>query len=338
MRRSAIRASDRALQQRIATLLRHAALLSRFAWFAVPRALPKVRDCASLDMTSAMTDPLSRYTNLLRPLCRAALTASAALFMSGVAHADATLDRIASRHEIAVGVLIGGSPFGSLDPQTQQPRGVNVDLANDIGRRLGVKVTLVSVQPSTRVQFLQQGKVDILIANMEYNAQRGELLDHVPTPYYRVGGTAITLKTSGIERWEDLRGKPVCISQGSSYIRPLVERYGAVPRAFQGSSQSLLALRGGSCVAAVHDAAPLLYPLQQRDPEWRDYRTLQPELEPAPSVIWVRKGETDTVAKLDAIVKDWHRSGWLIEDETKNGLTPPSPALAEWHRQLPTVQ
>jgi polar amino acid transport system substrate-binding protein len=255
-----------------------------------------------------------------------------------LAHADATLDKINSSHVISVGVLIGGSPFGSLDPATQQPRGFNVDLANEIGKRLGAKVELVSVQPSTRVQFLQQGKVDILIANMEFNAQRGEILDHVATPYYRVGGTAITLKTSGIKRWEDLRGKPVCISQGSSYIRPMVERYGAIPRAFPGASQSLLALRGGSCVAAVHDAAPLLYPLIQSDPEWRDYTTLQPELEPAPSVIWVRQGEHDTAAKLASFVRELHRDGWFIATEAKNGITPPSPALAEWHRQLPSEQ
>jgi polar amino acid transport system substrate-binding protein len=158
-----------------------------------------------------------------------------------------------------------------------------VDLANDIAKRPCAKVQLVSVQPSTRVQFLQQCKVDILIANMEYNRQRGEIRDHVPTPYYRVGGTAIIPKSSGITKWEDLRGKPVCISQGSSYIRPVVEKYGALPRAFPGASQSLPALRGGSCVAAVHDAAPLLYPLQQRDPEWRDYRTIQSALEPASS-------------------------------------------------------
>lgn len=283
-----------------------------------------------------MTSTKAAYNKRLASF--AVFVALAAAGAMPPAHADQTLDKINSRHEIAVGVLIGGSPFGSLDPQTQQPRGMNVDLANDIGKRLGVKVQLVSVQPSTRVQFLQQGKVDILIANMEYNAQRGEILDHVATPYYRVGGTAITPKSSGITTWEDLRGKPVCISQGSSYIRPVVEKYGAIPRAFPSASQSLLALRGGSCVAAVHDAAPLLYPLQQHDPEWRDYRTIQPELEPAPSVIWVRQGEKDTAAKLDAIVRDWHRTGWLIDDEAKNGLTPPSPALAEWHQKLPAGQ
>lgn len=271
---------------------------------------------------------------------RSGLAAAAfALSAAGAAHADATLDRINARHQIAVGVMIAGGPFGSLDPKTHEPRGFNVDLATDIAKRLGVGVQLVAVQPSTRVQFLQQGKVDILIANMEYNDQRGEILDHVPTPYYEVGGTAITPKSSGITRWEDLRGKPVCISQGSSYIRPMVERYGAIPRAFPGAPESLLALRGGSsCVAAVHDAAPLLYPLLARDPEWRDYRTLQPELIPAPSVIWVRQGEKDTAARLDTIVRGWHRTGWLVEVEARNGLTPPSPALARWHTQYASSQ
>jgi len=252
-----------------------------------------------------------------------------------IAHADATLERINARHAVLVGVQLAGGPFGSLDPATQQPRGFNVDLSNEIGKRLGAKVELVTVLASTRVQFLQQGKVDFLIANMEFNAQRGEILDHVATPYYRVGGTAITSKTSGIKHWEDLRGKSVCISQGSSYIRPIVERFGAVPRAFPGVSQSLLALRGGGCIAAVHDAAPLLYPLVQTDTEWRNYTVLQPELEPAPSVIWVRQGEHDLAAKLDTFVRALHRDGWFIATEARNGITPPSPALAEWHRQLP---
>ncbi|CAJ0685832.1 hypothetical protein R82526_02691 [Ralstonia mannitolilytica] len=30
----------------------------------------------------------------------------------------------------------------------------------------------------------------------------------------------------------------------------------------------------------------------------------------------------------------WHRTGWLIETEKKNGIQPPSPALVEWHDKL----
>jgi hypothetical protein len=161
------------------------------------------------------------------------------------AHADATLDHIKQSGTLNVGIIVDGGHFGSLDPATQQPLGFNVDLAADLARRLGVKLQVVSVQPSTRVQFLQQGKVDILIANMEYTPERGAaILDYVPTPYSRVGGVAIVPRDSSIHTWEDLRGKPVCLSQGSSYTRPLIEQYGAVPKGFRGASESLLATQG----------------------------------------------------------------------------------------------
>lgn len=255
--------------------------------------------------------------------------AMAALGASLEAHADATLDKIEQRHRLVVGVLLSGGPFGSVDPSNQKPKGLNVDMAEDLGRQLGAEVELIPVLPANRVQFLQQGKVDLLIANMEWTAERGQQLGFVPTPFYRVGGTAAVLKDSKITRWEDLKGQPVCTSQGSSYVKPLTE-FGAELKAFKSSSESLLALRGNNCVAAVHDAT-LINPLVADSSEWQNYRAITPELNPAPSVIWTRPGETDTQAKLDAIVKGWHRTGWLIEAEKRHHITPASPALVELH-------
>ncbi|NWB31267.1 transporter substrate-binding domain-containing protein [Pseudomonas gingeri] len=251
---------------------------------------------------------------------------------AGAAQADATLDKIQQRHKLVVGVLLSGGPFGSIDPATQDPKGLNVDLANALGKDLDVAVELVAVLPANRVQFLQQGKVDLLIANMEWTAERDTLLGHVPTPFYKVGGTAAVPKESKITRWEDLKGQPVCTSQGSSYVKPLTE-LGADLKAFKSSSESLLALRGNNCVAAVHDAT-LINPLLAGNPEWKDYRALTPELNPAPSVIWTRLGETDTQKRLDGVVQGLHRSGWLIEAESRNHITPASPALVELHNQF----
>ncbi|MGV6393224.1 transporter substrate-binding domain-containing protein [Pseudomonas caspiana] len=258
--------------------------------------------------------------------------ALASLVVSGMAQADATLDKIEARHKLVVGVLLSGGPFGSIDPSTQKAKGLNVDLAEDLGRRLGAEVELVPVLPANRVQFLQQGKVDLLIANMEWTPERGQILGSVPTPFYRVGGTAAVLKDSKITTWQDLKGQPVCTSQGSSYVKPLTE-FGAELKAFKSSSESLLALRGNNCVAAVHDST-LINPLIASNPEWKDYRAISPELNPAPSVIWTRQGETDTQARLDTIVKDWHRTGFLIEGEKRHNITPASPALVELHAQF----
>lgn len=261
-----------------------------------------------------------------------ALAWTALFTASTCARADATLDRIKERGRIIVGVMISGGPFGAIDPATQRFVGWNPELARDLARRLGVELEAVQVLPSNRVQFLQAGKVDVLIAGMEVTAERADILDYAHTPHYRVGGTAAVLKTNGIKRWEDLRGKPVCLSQGSSYAKPLTEQYGAQVKGFKSSSESLLALRGSNCVAAVHDTV-VVYPLLRTNAEWKDYAAPLPELNPAPSVIWVRKGETDTAAAIDKVVQDWHRSGWLIATEARLGIAPANPVLQELQAQ-----
>ena len=254
---------------------------------------------------------------------RARCTALLALALAGgAAQADATLDRIRQRGKVVVGVILSGPPFGTLDPVTQKPVGYNVELSEGVAKGLGVALEVVQVQPSNRVQFLQQGKVDLLIANMQWTQERSEILSFVPTPFEEVGGAAIARKGSGIANWNDLKDKPVCVSQGSNFTKPLSDQYGAQIKAFRGQPESLLALKGGNCVAAVH-VSPTLRELVAGNADWKDYEIVSPtDLIPSPSVIWVRKDEADTRAALDRIVQDWHRTGWLIEVEKKNGMTP----------------
>jgi len=254
-----------------------------------------------------------------------------ALFAS-LAQADATLDKIQSRHKISIGVILSGPPFGTIDPATGAHQGYNVELAKGLAQRLGVELESVSVLAPNRVQFLQQGKVDALIANMQFTEERAEVLDYVPTPYEEVGGAALIRKGAGITRWEDLKGKPVCVSQGSNFTKPLQEVYGAQIKAFRSQSESLLSLRGNGCVAAVH-VSPTMHSLLD-EAEWSGYEIPLPtDLIPSRSVIWVRKGEKDIQARLDAIVRDWHRSGWLIELGKRTGM-PPSQALLQLHEQF----
>lgn len=250
-------------------------------------------------------------------------------FACGYAHADATLDKIKQRGKVTIGVLVNGGPFGSIDPSTQKLTGWNPELARALAKGLGVEADLVQVQTATRTQFLQAGKVDLLIASMELNSERAEVLGYAPTPFYRVGGTAAVRKDSGISRWEDLRGKPVCVSQGSSFAKPLANDYGAQVQGYKSSSDSLLALKGGNCVAAVHDST-LIHPLLRSNPEWAQYiAPITTEILPAPSVVWSRKGDADTIAAVDKVVQEWHRSGWLIKTEKSVGIEPPNPLLPE---------
>lgn len=254
----------------------------------------------------------------------------------GTAHADATLDKIKSRGTLSVGVVLGGAPYGVVDPATGQAVGFNIDVAKGLAQSLKVKLDAVVVTPSNRVQFLQTGKVDLLIANMQWTQERSEILSFVPTQYDESGGAAIARKGSGIKRWEDLRGKPVCASQGSNFTKPLIEEYGAQIKALPSMPEALLALKGGACVASVHISTGI-QALLADEPAWKDYEApIASELIPSPGVIWVRKGEADTQAALDAIVKDWHASGWLIETAKKNRLAVPQTIL-KLHEKFKTA-
>jgi polar amino acid transport system substrate-binding protein len=247
---------------------------------------------------------------------------AASLVAAGAAHADATLDKIRQRGKLSVGVDGPEPPFGLLDTSTGKVGGFQADLARDVARRLGVELEIVTVNASTRVQFLQAGKVDLLIANIQWTQERSEILSFAPTPYNLVGGAAIVAKNSGIRRWEDLRGKVACVSQGSNFARPLQETYGAVVKGLKGIPESLLALKGGSCAASVHIQPAMFQTLNGASAaEWKDFQlATNDQLIPSPTVVWTRRNEADTQAFVDKTIQDWHRTGALVGLAKKYGV------------------
>ncbi|WP_042444043.1 transporter substrate-binding domain-containing protein [Azospirillum sp. B510] len=259
--------------------------------------------------------------NLFRLAAAASLAALMSGAIAGAAQADATLDRIKQRGSLVAGVILSGAPFGYIDAKSQEQKGFNIDLATELARGLGVKLETVTVTPPNRVQFLQQGKVDLLIANMSWTEERAEMLDFVPTAFERSGGIALGRKGTPVKDWPDLKGKTVCLSQGANFTKPLAEEIGAKIKGFPSQPDSLLALKGGQCDAAVHTGATLRVMLLDHPEDWKDYEILTPtDLLPSLNVIWVRKGETDAREALDGIMRRLHGSGWIIDAAERNRL------------------
>lgn len=279
--------------------------------------------------------PLRHLARLARSARFVPLAAALAVAtLTPAAHADATLDKVRQRGKLAVGIDGASPPFGRLDPATGKTGGYQTALAADIARRLGVPLETVPVTASTRVQFLQSGKVDLLIANIQWTQERSEILSFAPTPYDLIGGAALVAKASGITQWEDLRGKVACVSQGSNFAKPLAETHGAVVKGLRGIPESLLALKGGTCAASVH-VQPALYEKLNgpNGDEWKDFALVgsRDQLIPSPTVVWTRRGEADTQAFVDKAVQDWHRSGFLLKLARENGV--PDTWIAERHQR-----
>ena len=86
---------------------------------------------------------------------------------------SAQLDEIKSSGTINIGVFSDKSPFGYVD-ENGEYQGYDVYFANRIGEDLGVTVNYVSTEAANRVEYLETGKVDIILANFTVTDERAE--------------------------------------------------------------------------------------------------------------------------------------------------------------------
>src|SRR3546814_3478460 len=87
------------------------------------------------------------------------------------------------------------------------------------------------------MQFLEQGKIDLMIATMTDTAERRGVVDIIDPNHYS-SGTNI-LSKGNFAKWEDLKGVPVCGIQGAHYNRKTSEEFGAEIVAFKGTAAEI---------------------------------------------------------------------------------------------------
>jgi polar amino acid transport system substrate-binding protein len=248
------------------------------------------------------------------------VVAGAALALVGAtaAHAD-TLADIKSKGTLVVGTKADYRPFGYLDP-SGKIIGFEPDLAADLAKRLGVKLELVAVVASNRIQFLQQGKIDLMIATASDTPDRRKIIDFAEPNYYGSGTNVMALKSAHLKSWADLKGKKVCLIQGSFYNKELQEKYGIEGVAFPGTAEALAALKNGNCVGFAYDDTAIIGQLQT--PEWSAYEMPLDSILFQPWGIGVKQGETALRDFVGKATIDWHKTGEIIKLEKKWGIKP----------------
>ena len=241
-----------------------------------------------------------------------ATTAAIGLLAAQGAHAD-KLGDIQEAGKIVVGVKQDYRPWGYLDEQGNII-GLEIDLAQDVADRLGVELELVPVVGSNRMEFLQQGRIDLIIATMGDNPQRREVVGMIEPNYYAGGTNVLAPEGAEFTEWEDLRGQDVCGIQGAYYNRRVTQEYGVNVVAFAGVPEASAALANGSCVAFVYDNTWIESQLAN-DSQWDAYEMPLVTEDPQGWAIAVPLDELDGPYgdAMREIVTDWHRSGYLIE-------------------------
>ena len=95
-----------------------------------------------------------------------------------------TLEEIQESGKITIGVFSDKSPFGYVD-ENGEYQGYDVYFGNRIAQDLGVELEYVSTEAASRIEYLQTGKVDIILANFTVTPERAEEVDFA-LPYMNV--------------------------------------------------------------------------------------------------------------------------------------------------------
>ena len=275
-------------------------------------------------------------TFTIKTLIRSACTLMAATVLgSAVVHAQDTLAQVKQKGTLTVGIKNDYKPWGFLDP-TGQVVGLEIDLANAIGQKLGVSnVELVPVTAANRMEFLSQGRIDLIIATMGDTEARRKVVGMIEPNYYAGATNILAPKSANIKNWADLKGRKVCAVQGAYYNRRVAELYGPELVVYPNVPDALNSLQGGNCLAFLFDDTLIVSTLSSGDSKWANYEMPLSSEDPQLWAIGVRL--SDLNGPFGQFIKDmsidWHKSGYLLELEKKWGIKQ-SPYLIDTNKKL----
>lgn len=176
-----------------------------------------------------------------------------------------TLDQIKDSSKITIGVFSDKSPFGYVD-ENGNYQGYDIELANRLGQDLGVDVELVSTEAANRVEYLQTGKVDVILANFTVTPERAEAVDFAD-PYMNVALGVVSHKDKVVTDLDQVGDRTVIVISGTTAETYLTEHnkdlklekydtYAAAKTAFENNPDAVWANDNTEVIAFANQAGP----------------------------------------------------------------------------------
>ncbi len=251
---------------------------------------------------------LVSFIKLLFKLFVLSLTACIFHFLIPTVYAQNALETVQKSKTIKIAIPTDFPPYGfvGIDLQAQ---GLDVDMAQLIGQKMGVKVELVPVSSPNRVAYLQTKKVDLVISTLGKTAEREKVIDftHAYAPYYQA---VFAPKTLPIKTFGDLAGKTIAATRGSLEDTELTKLAPptALIKRFEDNSATVAAFVAGQ-VQVVATGASVAATMIQKNPQTNaEFKLL---IKDSPCFIGVAKGEDSLRVKVNEVITAAHKSGEL---------------------------
>lgn len=164
-----------------------------------------------------------------------------------------TLDEIKESGTINIGVFSDKNPFGYVD-ENGEYQGYDVYFANRLAKDLGVKVNFVSTEAANRIEYLQTGKVDVILANFTVTEERAQEVDFA-LPYMNVALGVVSREDNvikSLDNWN--KDDSIIVISGTTAETYLTENYPDIPlQKFDSYATAKEAFQNGTSVAWAND-------------------------------------------------------------------------------------
>lgn len=164
-----------------------------------------------------------------------------------------TLDEIKESGTINIGVFSDKNPFGYVD-ENGEYQGYDVYFARRLGEDLGVKVNFVSTEAANRIEYLQTGKVDLILANFTVTEERAQEVDFA-LPYMNVALGVISPESNVITTLDGWSAdNQMIVISGTTAETFLTQNYPDIPlQKYDSYANAKNALENGNGVAWAND-------------------------------------------------------------------------------------
>ena len=163
--------------------------------------------------------------------------------------------------DLVVGANIGNVPWEFQDASGDFV-GFEIDLATEIGERLGRPIELVNIPFNGLFSAVQSGRIDIALSSITITDKRLRSVSFAQ-PYYDSAQSLTVLTKSPAAGLDDMRGKVIGVDTGSTgdmWTTANQDQYGyAEIRRFEGLAPAMLDMQTGRIDGYISDIPSLEY-------------------------------------------------------------------------------
>ena len=250
----------------------------------------------------------------------------AATLMAGCGQTGSSDAKSSGQRVLRVGMDASYPPFGSQNQETKDYEGFDVDIIRAIGQEEGFDVEISNRSFDGLIPALQAKEIDVAINDITITDDRKQSVDF-SKPYYIAGlGVVTRADNDTIHTAEDLQGKTLGVSIGSTGEEAARKIPGANVRVFNAINEAFLEVQNGGVDAVVNDIPTNEYYVSHAGN--KNVRTAEVALTKEDLGIAVLKGNHELLEKIDDGLAKIKENGKFAEIYEKwFGKEPPQELL-----------